>query len=128
MQAALQLSQEQRDAQVANTASMLGKFITACRVHREMLQSLTRLPMTASGSHHQHDKVWQHPSRAAWPVANVITPSLAGGHSAHGNSLSPDSSCSKAPLHALALICLINLHAMLLAPHMIVIGPDYRRT
>ena len=56
-QAALQLSDAQRDAQVANTASMLQKFITACRVHREVLQDLTRLPLTASGIHHQHDMV-----------------------------------------------------------------------
>ena len=48
MQAALQLSQEQRDAQVANTASMLGKFITACRVHREVLQE----PDAAAASPH----------------------------------------------------------------------------
>ena len=63
-QAAMRLSAEQQDALVANTASMLDQFISACRVHRTLLQELTRLPMTASGLNRQHDMVrrcmWLH--------------------------------------------------------------------
>ena len=56
-QAALGLSAEQQEALIANTASMLAHFTTACQVHRTLLQSLMRLPMTASGCRQQRAMV-----------------------------------------------------------------------
>jgi len=38
---------------------MLARFVTACRVHREVLMDFTRLPLTAPGVRAQHDTVWR---------------------------------------------------------------------
>ena len=57
-QAALDLTAEQQEAQVANTASMLSHFVRACEVHRALLEDMTRLPMTAPGCRPRHDTVW----------------------------------------------------------------------
>ena len=56
----MQLSAAQHEAQVTNTASMLARFVTACRVHAVLLDDLTRLPMTAPGIQSPRDMVRCH--------------------------------------------------------------------